>query len=159
MQCRAGCSVVLWSLVIEAELPVLLHTGSTGGRSGSESLPRPFLVGLWLVQSQDLCGTVSLGGLAPKLKEDAGIHSCALTLASTESWDSDASSVLFPSLEQIMIYLFFVPVAQLLLTKGEEAEMPASLSSHCSTISAALTRGFVSRNSPQRPDWSSSLLT
>lgn len=47
-----------------------------------------------------------------------------------------------------MIYLFFVPVAQLLLTKGEELEMPASLSSHCSTISAALDTRVCEEEQP-----------
>lgn len=57
---RAGCGVVLWSLVIEEELLVLLQTGGTGGRSGSESLPRPFLLDLWPGFRARICVELSI---------------------------------------------------------------------------------------------------
>lgn len=63
--------------------------------------------------------------------------------------ESAASPVLFPSLEQIMIYLFFCTCCPAsLLTKGEELEIPASLSRHCSTISAALDTRVCEEEQP-----------
>lgn len=56
----AGCSVVLWSLVIEEKLLVLLQAEGTGGRSGSESLPRPFLADLWLGFRGRICVELSV---------------------------------------------------------------------------------------------------
>lgn len=136
--------------------------GGTGGKSGSESPPRPFLVDLRLGFRARICVELSVwvvqlpnerGCRNPELCAHLGEHReltvwCQLCSVPS-SWTDNG----------LFIFCTCCPASPL-LTKGEELEIPASLSSHCSTISAALdARGFVRRNSPQRPGWRSSLLT